>query len=292
MRSLLFVPADSERKLEKAPACGADVIILDLEDAVAAEDKEAARKGAVSFLNSRPAGGPAVHVRVNGHASGMLGADLDAIVPARPDTILLPKATGGNDISLLSAMVAAREAIADIDDGAVRLAAIATETAGSIFRLNTYKGASARLTGLAWSSEDLTVALGAETNRDDTGAFTDPFRLARALCLYAAADAGVTAIDRVFPNFRDGKGLEAEARIARRDGFTAKLAIHPDQVAIINDVFTPTADQIARAKAIVAAFAAAPGAGVVGLDGEMLDLPHLVRARGVLARTPGGSSGA
>jgi citrate lyase subunit beta/citryl-CoA lyase len=284
MRSLLFVPADSDRKLEKAPACGADVIILDLEDAVAAANKAAARDGAVNFLKSRTAGGPAVHVRVNGHASGLLGTDLDAIVPARPDAILLPKATCGGDISLLSAMIAAREAIAAIDDGAIRVAAIATETAGAIFRLDTYKGASARLIGLAWSSEDLMAALGAEASRDEAGAFTDPFRLARALCLYAAANAGVTAIDRVFPNFRDGGGLEAEARAARRDGFTAKLAIHPDQVAIVNEVFTPSEAEIAKARAIVAAFEAAPGAGVIGLDGEMLDLPHLARAKSILAR--------
>jgi citrate lyase subunit beta/citryl-CoA lyase len=284
MRSLLFVPADSPRKLEKAPACGADVIILDLEDAVATDNKTAARDGAARFLKSRPADGPDIHVRVNGHASGLLGTDLDAIVPARPDAILLPKTICGGDISLLSAMIAAREAIADLEDGAIRILAIATENPGALFQMGTYRGASARLAGLAWSSEDLMAALGAETSRDETGAFTDPFRLARALCLFAAADAGVTAIDRVFPNFRDGKALEAEARAARRDGFTAKTAIHPDQVAIINEVFTPREDEIARAKAIVAAFDAAPGAGVIALDGEMLDLPHLARAKAILAR--------
>jgi citrate lyase subunit beta / citryl-CoA lyase len=284
MRSLLFVPADSDRKLEKAPACGADILVLDLEDAVATERKIAARDGAANFLKSRPSEGPQIHIRVNGHKSGLLGADLDAVVPARPDAILLPKSTCGGDIALLSAMIAVREAMADLEDGAIRILAIATETPGAIFQMGTYRGSSARLAGLVWSSEDLMAALGAETGRDETGEFTDPFRLARTLCLYAAADAGVTAIDRVFPNFRDGPALKAEALAARRDGFTAKTAIHPDQVAIINEVFTPTVESIDRAKAIVAAFEAAPGAGVVGLDGEMLDLPHFAKAKSILAR--------
>jgi citrate lyase subunit beta/citryl-CoA lyase len=283
MRSLLFVPADSDRKLAKAPTSGADVLILDLEDSVVAENKAAARAHAAEFLKSR-AGGPRLHVRVNGLASGLIEADLDTIVPAKPDAIMLPKANGGPDISLLSAMIAAREAIAGIDDGATKILAIATESAGAIFRFATYKGSSARLAGLAWGSEDLSASLGAETNRDAAGAFTDPFRLARTLCLYGAVDAGVAPIDQVFANFRDQKALEAEALAARRDGFTAKLAIHPDQVAVINQVFTPSADQIARAEKVIAAFAENPGAGVIGLDGEMLDLPHLVKAKALLAR--------
>ncbi len=285
MRSLLFVPADSERKLLKAPGSGADVLILDLEDSVAADNKPAARNRTAEFLRSPRPESPRLHVRVNGLASGLIEADLDAIVAAKPDAIMLPKADGGSDISLLSAMIAAREAIAGIDDGAIKILAIATETAGAIFRFATYKGASVRLAGLAWGSEDLAAALGAETNRDPDGRLTDPFRLARTLCLYGAADAGVAPIDQVFANFRDTKALEAEALAARRDGFTAKLAIHPDQVAVINQVFTPSAESIARAKAVIAAFEAAPGAGVVGLDGEMLDLPHLVKAKAVIERT-------
>jgi citrate lyase subunit beta/citryl-CoA lyase len=284
MRSLLFVPADSDRKLAKAPASGADVLILDLEDSVAAENKAAARARAAEHLKSRPADGPSLHVRINGLSSGFAEADLDAIIPAKPDAVMLPKANGGPDISLLSAMIAAREAIAGIDDGATKILGIATESAGAIFRFATYKGASARLAGLAWGSEDLSASLGAETNRDAAGAFTDPFRLARSLCLYGAVDAGVAPIDQVFANFRDVKALEAEALAARRDGFTAKLAIHPDQVAVINAVFTPSAETIARAEKIIAAFAANPGAGVVGLDGEMLDLPHLVKAKAIVAR--------
>jgi citrate lyase subunit beta/citryl-CoA lyase len=287
MRSLLFVPADSDRKLMKAPTSGADVLILDLEDAVAAGSKAAARERAAEYIAARSAGAIPLHVRVNGLRSGALEADLDAIVPAGPDAILLPKAESGSDIMLLSAMIAAREAKAGIDDGAIEIHAIATETAGAIFGFGSYKGASRRLTALAWSSEDLTVALGAETNRDATGAFTDTFRLARALCLYGAAHAGVTPIDRVFPNFRDLDDLRSECLAARRDGYTAKLAIHPDQVAVINEVFTPTAEAIAKARAVVDAFAADPQAGVIALDGEMLDLPHLVRAKAVLARGEG-----
>jgi citrate lyase subunit beta/citryl-CoA lyase len=284
MRSLLFVPADSERKLAKAPECGADVLVLDLEDAVAADRKEAARLGAANFLRSRATVGPRVHVRVNRLDSGLIEADLDAIMSARPDAIMLPKAEAGSDVELLSAMIAAREAIAGIDDGTVRIVAIATETPGAIFNLATYKGASARLAGLAWSSEDLAAALGAATYYDDDGALTDPFRLARSLCLYGAAHAGVAAVDRVFPNFRDGDALRGEAEVAARDGFTAKLAIHPAQVAVINEVFTPSQEVIARAQAIVAAFAAAPGAGVIGFEGEMLDLPHLAKAKALLER--------
>ena len=284
MRSLLFVPADSEKKLAKAPTCGADALIIDLEDSVSAENKSMARNQAGDFIESHRDAGYELHVRINGFASGLVESDLDAIVQARPHAIMLPKAESGNDISLLSAMIAAREAMAAIDDGTIRIFALTTETAGAIFHFATYKSASARLDGLAWSSEDLSAALGVEKSHDANGAFTDPFRLARTLCLFGAADAGITAIDRVFPNFRDTKAFRSEALAARRDGFTAKLAIHPDQVETVNEVFTPTADSIAHASEVIAAFEAAPGTGVVGLDGEMLDLPHLAQARGLLAR--------
>lgn len=284
MRSLLFVPADSERKLAKAPQCGADVIILDLEDAVAASAKEAARQGALDFLESRPAEGPSIHVRINGLSSGQAEADLDAIVSAKPDAIMLPKTNSGADVARLSAMIAAHEAVAGLEDGSIRILAIATETAEAIFNFATYKGASSRLAGLAWGTEDLTAVLGSATYYDDGGALTDPFRLARSLCLFGAVNVGVAPIDRVFSNFRDGEALRSEAVAAARDGFTAKLAIHPDQVGVINEVFTPSQDAVERARAIVAAFAAAPGAGVIGFEGEMLDVPHLAMARALLAR--------
>lgn len=284
MRSLLFVPADSDRKLAKAPQCGADAIVLDLEDAVAADRKEAARAGAAGFLAQRSDGGPAIHVRVNALSSGLLDADLDALIPARPDAIILPKAESGSDVSRVSAMIAAREASAGLSDGATRIVPIATETPGAIFNFGTYKNSSARLAGLAWSSEDLATALGTETYHTNDGGLTDPFRLARSLCLFGAAHAGVPAIDRVFPNFRDNDGFRREAEAAARDGFTAKLAIHPGQVAIINEVFTPSRQAIERAQAIVAAFAADPGAGVIAFDGEMLDVPHLAKAQALLER--------
>jgi citrate lyase subunit beta/citryl-CoA lyase len=286
MRSLLFVPADSKRKIEKGLGSPADAVILDLEDSIAATNKDVARDLAAEYIAARTPGdsGPLVYVRINPLGSGLADIDLDAIVPSRPDGIVLPKSEGGQDVQLVSAMLAAREALAGIEDGAIRIVAIATETPASLFELNTYQGASARLAGMAWGAEDLSAGLGSEGNRDAEGNLTDPFRLARTLTLAGAAAAGVAAIDSPFTAFRDSAGLEKEAEMARRDGFGGKLAIHPDQVPIINRVFTPSTEAIARARAIVAAFAEADGIGVVGLDGDMLDRPHLLRAERVLAR--------
>jgi citrate lyase subunit beta/citryl-CoA lyase len=285
MRSLLFVPGDSDRKLAKALDAGADALILDLEDSVAAANKEAARETTRAFLAEahKRSSRPRLVVRVNALDSGFADADLDGVMAAAPDVIMLPKARNGPDVGHLAAKLAVREAENALPDGATRIIAIATETAASIFGLGSYAGASRRLDGLAWGAEDLSADIAAERNRE-AGAFTEPFRLARNLMLFAAAAAGVTAIDTVFVDFRDEAGLEAECRAARRDGFTAKMAIHPAQVATINRVFTPEAAEIARAKRIVEFFAANPDAGVVGLDGEMVDRPHLVRAERLLAR--------
>lgn len=284
MRSLLFVPADSERKRAKALHAGADALILDLEDSVGADAKGPARHAAADFLADAANRRSPVYVRINALSSGLAADDLDAVVPARPDGILLPKSEGGQDVTLLSAMLAAREALAGIDDGATRILVIATETASALFAMGSYRGASARLAGLSWGSEDLSAALGAEANRDAGGLLTDPYRLARVLCLAGAAAAGVAAIDSPYPDFRDLEGLAREAEASRRDGFSGKLAIHPDQVAVINRVFTPTQEAVAHARAIVDAFAAAGNPGVVGLDGRMLDRPHLIGAERVLAR--------
>jgi citrate lyase subunit beta / citryl-CoA lyase len=286
MRSLLFVPADSPGKLGKALGCGADALILDLEDSVAPDRKEAARAGAAAFLGQTlpVQGRPRLIVRVNGLASGLIDADLDAVVPARPDAIMLPKAEGGASVVHADAKLAAREAINGLAEGAIRIVAIATETAPALFVAGTYRGASARLAALTWGAEDLSAELGAEANRDADGRFLDPYRLARALCLAGAAGAEVPAIDTVFVDFRNEAGLKRECEEARRDGFLGKMAIHPAQVAVINDVFTPKPDAIARAQAIVDAFAAAPGAGTVGIGGVMYDRPHLARARQVLVR--------
>ncbi len=285
MRSFLFVPADSESKLEKGLASSADALILDLEDSISAERKAAARDGALAFLKGAPRhdGGPRLYVRVNGLATGLTDDDL-AVVAGRPDGIMLPKAEGGPAVIHLDAKLAAREAVHDLPDGHVRIIALATETAKALFLAGTFAGASARLTGLTWGAEDLSAELGAEANRDAEGRFLDPYRLARSLCLAGAAAAEVQAIDTVYVDFRNADGLRRETEAARRDGFTAKMAIHPAQVPVINEVFTPTAAAIAKAQAIVKAFAAEPGAGVVGIDGVMYDRPHLVRARQLLER--------
>jgi citrate lyase subunit beta/citryl-CoA lyase len=290
MRSYLFVPADGGRKLDKAMASGANALIVDLEDSIAPERKDEARKLAAEFLKETigQAARPRLIVRVNAIATGLIDDDLDAVVPARPDAILLPKAEGGAAVTHADAKIAAREAIAGLDDGCVKIIALATETAQALFLAGTYRGSSARLTGLTWGAEDLSAELGAEANRDADGRFRDPYRLARVLCLAGAANAQIPAIDTVYVDFRNDAGLRRECEDARRDGFSAKMAIHPAQVAIINDVFTPKPEAIARAKAIVAAFAAAPGAGTIGIGGVMYDRPHLARAKRLLARVAGG----
>ena len=286
MRSLLFVPADDARKLDKAMASGADAVIVDLEDSISAQGKADARVSAAAFIGNA---GKATHrprllVRINGLATGLADADLDAVVPARPDAIMLPKAEGGADIVRADAKLAAREAIAGLSDGCIKIVAIATETATALFLAGTYGGASARLEGLTWGGEDLSAELGAETNRDSNGDFLDPYRLARALCLAGAAAARVQAIDTVTVDFRNVAALRRESEEARRDCFTGKMAIHPAQVPIINEVFTPSAAAVAQARAVIAAFEAQPNKGTVGIDGVMYDRPHLDRARQLLAR--------
>lgn len=286
MRSLLFVPADSAKKLAKGLSSGADALIIDLEDSVAPDRKAAARQLAFAFLKETisHARRPRLFVRVNDLNTGLTDDDLDAVVAACPDGIMLPKAEGGPSVIHLDAKLTAREALHGIDEGQIQIVAIATETASALFAAGTYRGASGRLTGLTWGAEDLSADLGSEANRDANGFFTDPYRLARALCLAAAASCGAMAIDTVSVDFRNSEALRREAEEARRDGFVAKMAIHPDQVAVINEVFTPSSEAIGRAKAVCEAFAANPGQGVVGIDGTMYDRPHLVRAERLLAR--------
>jgi citrate lyase subunit beta / citryl-CoA lyase len=286
MRSLLFVPADSPKKLTKSVTSGADALILDLEDAVAPAAKAAARATLRDFLNEGRGAKkrPRMFVRINAFATGLADGDLEAVAAAAPDGILLPKCQSGADVTRLDAKLAVHEALAGLPDGSIRILALVTETPGSLFTLGTYAGASRRLEGMTWGAEDLSVALAAEQNRLADGTYTDPYRLARALTLAAAAAAEVTPIDSVYVRYRDLLGLRAEAEAGRRDGFAAKMAIHPDQVAMINEVFTPSADALTRAKRIVAAFTADPSVGVIGLDGEMLDQPHLKRAERLLAR--------
>lgn len=289
MRSLLFVPGDSPRKMEKALGAGADALILDLEDSVALSAKEEARRATAAFLREAAGMGarPLLYVRVNGLATGLTDADLDGVMAAAPDGIMLPKASGGTDVSHLGAKLAVREAETGLEDGRTRIVAIATETARSVFSLGTYAGASHRLAGLTWGAEDLSADLGAETNRDEGGAYTDPYRIARGLTLLGAIAAEVDPIDTVYTLFRNLDELAAECRQARRDGFVAKMAIHPAQVPVINEAFTPSGEALRHALAVVAAFEARPGAGVVGIDGEMLDRPHRKRAERLLARAAG-----
>jgi citrate lyase subunit beta/citryl-CoA lyase len=286
MRSLLFIPGDSERKLDKGLTSGADAIIIDLEDSIAAERKSAARAVALDYLKQvQPKSDrPQLIVRVNGLQTGLTDADLDVVVAGRPDAVMLPKAEGGAAVIHADAKLSAREAMHGLPAGSIKLLALATETAKALFLAGTFAEASNRLIGLSWGAEDLSSEIGAETNRDAEGHFLDPYRLARALCLAGAAAARVQAIDTVFVDFRNEAGLQRECEEARRDGFTGKLAIHPAQVPVINRLFTPTPEAIAKAKAVVAAFAANPGAGTVGIDGVMYDRPHLERAKQLLAR--------
>jgi citrate lyase subunit beta / citryl-CoA lyase len=293
MRSLLFVPADSAKKLDKAMTSGADALIVDLEDSIALESKARARQSAAAFLKDAAAAAsrPYLMVRVNGLQTGLTDADLDAIAPAKPDAIMLPKAEGGAAVVHADAKLAVREALSGLPDGHVKILPIATETAAALFLAGTFAGASARLIGLTWGAEDLSAELGAQANRDAQGQWLDPYRLARVLCLAGAAAAAVPAIDTVYVDFRDSEGFRRECDEACRDGFLGKMAIHPAQVPIINEVFTPAAGAIERARAVVEAFAANPGAGVVGIGGTMYDRPHLTRAQQLLARSLSPRSG-
>jgi len=286
MRSLLFVPASDRRKLDKGLASGADVVIVDLEDSVAADAKVEARAIMSEFVaaHADTAERPRLHVRINGFATGLADIDLDAAVAAGADGIMLPKAGGGQDVTRLDAKIAVAEAIHGRPDGSTRVVAIATETAHAVFQAGTYRGASHRLAGLAWGEEDLSADLGASATRAADGSLLDTFRLARTLTLLGAVAADAVPIDGVYTDFRDLDGLAAECAAAARDGFTAKMAIHPAQVAVINEAFTPSPAAIAEAERIVAAFRAAGFPGVVGLDGVMLDRPHLTRAERLLAR--------
>lgn len=286
MRSALFVPGDDERKLAKALSSGADALIVDLEDSVAQAAKERARGVAAEFLRAAASNvaRPRLFLRVNPLETNLTDLDLDAIMPSAPDGVVLPKSLGAASVQQLGVKLAVREALSGLGDGSTRIIAIATESARALFGMESYRGCSPRLEGLAWGGEDLSADLGAEGNRLADGSYSGPFCLARNLTLFGATAAGVAPIDTVFTNFRDLDGLRAECVAARRDGFWGKMAIHPAQIPVINEVFTPAPETVARARAVLAAFESAPGAGVVGLDGEMLDRPHQLRAERILAR--------
>lgn len=289
MRSLLFSPADSEKKLEKAMNCGADAVIIDLEDSIMPARKAHARAAALEFLKAATIKEkrPRLLVRVNGLDTGMTDADLDAIVAGRPDAVLFPKAEGGVSVVHLDAKLTAREAIAGLPDGYIKILAQSVESAAGFFLAGTFRDASKRLIGLTWGPEDLSAELNAEANRTADGTLTEPYRMARAMCLFGAAAARVPAIETIYVDFRNEAALRRDTEEARRDGFTGRMAIHPAQVPIINEVFTPTQEQIEKAKTVIAAFAANPDAGTVGIDGKMYDRPHLARAKALLERLNG-----
>ena len=284
MRSLLFVPADSDKKLAKGAESGADALILDMEDSVALSRKDEARKGARCYLHRADRKGPKLIIRINALDSGLWEEDLLAVIPARPDMIMIPKTISGACVARIATRIDAIEAEFDIERGSTRLCCVATETAASLFNLGSYAGSSPRLANLSWGAEDLAAALGARHNKDEAGNYTEPYKLARTLTLLGAVAAGVDPLDTIYGDYRDEAGLEKQARDAARDGFTGKMAIHPAQVAIINRVFTPSEEELTHARAVVAAFAEAGDVGVVGLNGTMLDRPHLRQAERLIAR--------
>lgn len=283
LRSLLFVPGDSEKKFAKASGIGADVLILDLEDSVAPSMKEAARAQVAALLDDRSQRDWSFFVRVNPFDTGMTFDDLAAVVKPGLDGLLIPKANGAADIARIGEELDRLEAKAGMTQGSVKIAVVATETPLAMFNLGSYTPPHPRLVALTWGAEDLAAAIGATGNKEEDGHWTDPYRLARSLCLYASASAGVAPVDTLYADFRNPEGLEADCRRARRDGFTGRIAIHPDQVAIINRCFSPSDEEIAEAQKIVDAFAANPYAGTLGIDGKMVDIPHLKAARRTLA---------
>jgi citrate lyase subunit beta/citryl-CoA lyase len=286
MRSLLFVPGDSDRKIAKALSSGADALILDLEDSVALDRKAEARAMTRDFIASTKGQGkrPRLYVRINALTTDLWSADLEGVMSAGPDGIILPKPRSGEDVHRLSLALDHAEERAGLKLGSTRIVAIATEVPICILNMSSFVESSSRLEGLTWGAEDLSAEVGSTATREPNGVLTSPYRLARDLCLFTAVSAGVQPIDTVFIDFRDLDGLKAEAAAAARDGFTGKLAIHPDQVEIINAAFTPSRREIEHARDIVAMFAASPGAGVISLNGQMYDRPHLTRAERVLAR--------
>jgi citrate lyase subunit beta/citryl-CoA lyase len=282
---MLFVPADSERKLAKAQSVPADALILDLEDSVDPARKESARELAAEFMRDRSAiQARSLWVRINAVGDRNFAADVWAAVRAEADGVVLPKPRSVGDVHALAEQLDALEARMNRAIGGLKILPIATETPAGVLALRDFSGAGPRLAALTWGAEDLSAALGATTAVDEHGAWLPPYELARSLCLFAASAAEVPAIDTVHTDVRDLDGLLRSAAAAHRDGFAGKLAIHPDQVPVLNEAFRPTPAAIAAAKAVVTAFAAADGAGVVAYGGKMLDRPHLTRARRVLAQ--------
>lgn len=279
LRSLLFVPADSERKLAKAKSSKADALILDLEDSVTPENRPRARELARAFLNEKR--GPELWVRINPVGSVDSVADLEAIVAGAPAGLMVPKPDSPQTLVELDGVISGLETRHGLQERSIKLLPVATETAAAVTTLMQYRDPPPRLVALTWGAEDLSAALGAAISRDNAGELLLTYKVVRSLCLIAAKAAGVEAIETLYADFRNPKGLEEMARAAQREGFSGMMAIHPDQVEIINAAFTPSADDVAHAKRVIDAFAA--GKGVASLDGKMLDQPHLKQAKHILA---------
>lgn len=279
LRSLLFVPADSEKKLAKARGSAADALILDLEDSVTAENRPNARELVREFLNE--AHRQSIWIRINPLGSDDFIRDVEALVASQPAGLVIPKPDGPHALNVIDAHILTRESLAGLPAGGIKLLPVATETPAAVLSLQDYRSPPARLAALTWGAEDLSAALGAAGNRDESGEFLLTFKIVRTLCLLAAKAAGVEAIETLHANFRDTNGLERAARAAQREGFSGMLAIHPDQVETINAAFTPSPADIEQARKVVAAFES--GTGVASLDGRMLDQPHLKQAMHVLA---------
>jgi citrate lyase subunit beta/citryl-CoA lyase len=283
LRSLLFVPGDSERKFARAMECGADALILDLEDSVAASEKAAARAHVAGLIEPNAKRAWTFIVRVNALDTGLTLGDLAAVVKPGLEALLIPKVDGAADLARIGHYLDALEAKAGMASGSVKLASVATETPKAMFALGSYAPSHPRLIAVTWGAEDLSAALGGTDNKEPDGSWTFPYQTARAGCLFAASAAEVAAIDTIYADFRDPEGLERDCRRSRRDGFVGRLAIHPDQVAIINRCYAPSEAEITHAQRIVAAFEASPGVGALAMDGKMVDLPHLKAARKILA---------
>jgi citrate lyase subunit beta / citryl-CoA lyase len=280
LRSLLFVPGDSERKLSRAPQSGADALILDLEDSVVPANRPLARRQTRDFLESTGSVEFRRYVRINPLSSGVALDDLAAVAGGRPDGILLPKCDP-EDLKTLDHYLSALETVSTFPPGGIRVIAIATETPAAIFALGGYRGVSQRLEAITWGAEDLAACLGGNNRRAD-GVYDDVYRLARSLCLLGAAAASVIPIDTIYTDFKDEAGLLAECVAARRSGFSAKMAIHPGQVPVINQAFAASQEELAWARKVVRAFAENPEAGTIAIDGKMIDKPHLTLAQRLL----------
>lgn len=285
MRSWLFAPGDSERKMAKAADGDADIVLLDLEDSVMPEGKPDARKMVAAFLAPRE-DKQRIWVRVNPVSSGEIEKDLDAIIASAPGGLFLPKAEGREDVEALDAMLTAREIDCGLTPGSTLIAALVTETPKAMFHCGDYEGnypGSERLVAMSWGAEDLSSALGARVQHRMDGSYMPTYELARSLCLLGAVAAGAVPLETVMPDFRDLDGLRERAQMVRSQGYRGMLAIHPAQVPVINAAFTPSRAEIDHARAVIQAFAENPGKGTVALDGAMVDIPHLNLARALLA---------